>query len=219
MQINLKDLTKAIEEQTYLSDMETIKYSEVSRSKKKLREHALTMVQEVATALKKDRLMQVQLVLEGKNPITFALETNIINLPLANYKKLINFFDEEEAQPVKVYFETASEYLNASHFRIDLFMDGDELVADVEGAADRLADAMSEKIKQVKEGEAAAKEAAKKKAQHNNPGMAAYFMAEAVSDIFNVSNEAALYRLKSLGLVDSGVQHQSAVYDFLDLLA
>ena len=161
MQINLKDLTKAIEEQTYLSDMETIKYSEVSRSKKKLREHALTMVQEVATALKKDRLMQVQLVLEGKNPITFALETNIINLPLANYKKLINFFDEEEAQPVKVYFETASEYLNASHFRIDLFMDGDELVADVEGAADRLADAMNEKIKQVKEGEAAAKEAAK----------------------------------------------------------
>lgn len=161
MQINLKDLTKAIEEQTYLSDMETIKYSEVSRSKKKLREHALTMVQEVATALKKDRLMQVQLVLEGKNPITFALETNIINLPLANYKKLINFFDEEEAQPVKVYFETASEYLNASHFRIDLLMDGDELVADVEGAADRLADAMSEKIKQVKEGEVAAKEAAK----------------------------------------------------------
>ena len=159
MQINLKDLTKAIEEQTYLSDMETIKYSEVSRSKKKLREHALTMVQEVATALKKDRLMQVQLVLEGKNPITFALETNIINLPLANYKKLINFFDEEEAQPVKVYFETASEYLNASHFRIDLFMDGDELVADVEGAANRLANAMSEKIKQVKEGEAAAKEA------------------------------------------------------------
>lgn len=161
MQINLKDLTKTIEEQTYLSDMETIKYSEVSRSKKKLREHALTMVQEVATALKKDRLMQVQLVLEGKNPITFALETNIINLPLANYKKLINFFDEEEAQPVKVYFETASEYLNASHFRIDLFMDGDELVNDPEGAADRLADAMREKIKQVKEGEAAAKEVAK----------------------------------------------------------
>lgn len=161
MQINLKDLTKAIEEQTYLSDMETIKYSEVSRSKKKLREHALTMVQEVATALKKDRLMQVQLVLEGKNPITFALETNIINLPLANYKKLINFFDEEEAQPVKVYFETASKYLNASHFRIDLFMDGDELVNDPEGAADRLADTMREKIKQVKEGEAAAKEVAK----------------------------------------------------------
>ncbi|TXG07757.1 hypothetical protein [Lactobacillus delbrueckii] len=171
MQINLKDLTKAIEEQTYLSDMETIKYSEVSRSKKKLREHALTMVQEVATALKKDQLIQVQLVLEGKNPITFALETNIINLPLANYKKLINFFDEEEAQPVKVYFETASEYLNASHFRIDLFMDGDELVADVEGAADRLADAMSEKIKQVKEGEAAAKEAKakEKEAKEDKP--------------------------------------------------
>lgn len=60
---------------------------------------------------------------------------------------------------------------------------------------------------------------AKGKASRNNPGMAAYFMADAVSEIFNVSNEAALYRLKSLGLVDSGVQHQSAVYDFLGLFA
>jgi Zn-dependent peptidase ImmA (M78 family) len=59
----------------------------------------------------------------------------------------------------------------------------------------------------------------KKKVQHNNAGVAAYLMAEAVSEIFNVSNEAALYRLKSLGLVGSDVQHQSAVYDFLDLLA
>lgn len=59
----------------------------------------------------------------------------------------------------------------------------------------------------------------KKKVQHNNPGMVACYMAVAVSEIFNVSNEAALYRLKSLGLVDSGIQHQSAVYDFLDLLA
>ena len=44
-------------------------------------------------------------------------------------------------------------------------------------------------------------------------------MAEAVSEIFNVSNEAALYRLKSLGLVSSDVQHQSGIYDFLDILA
>lgn len=59
----------------------------------------------------------------------------------------------------------------------------------------------------------------KKKVQHNNPGVAAYLMAEAVSEIFNVSNEAALYRLKSLGLVGSEVQYQSTIYDFLDLLA
>ena len=161
MKINLNEITKAIEEQEYLSDMENIKYADVSRSKSKLRVHAEKMVHEVALALKKGSLMQVQLVLEGKNPITFALETNIINLPLANYKKLINFFENEEEVPVKVYFETASEYLNASHFRIDLFMDGDELAADVEGAADRLADAMSEKIKQIRENEKAAREAAK----------------------------------------------------------
>lgn len=59
----------------------------------------------------------------------------------------------------------------------------------------------------------------KKKVQNTNPNIVAYLMAEAVSDIFNVSNEAALYRLKSLGLVGADVQHQSAIYDFLDLLA
>lgn len=161
MKINLKDLTQAIEDQAYLSDMETIKYADVSRSKKKLREHAAKMVSEVALALKKKSLMQVQLVLEGKSPITFALETNVVNLPLAYYKKLINFFDEDEEVPVKVYFETANDDLNASHFRIDLLMDGEDLVADPDKATDLLTSAMSEKIKQIKENEKAAREAAK----------------------------------------------------------
>lgn len=161
MKINLNEITKAIEEQEYLSDMETIKYADVSRSKSKLRVHAEKMVHEVALALKKGSLMQVQLVLEGKNPITFALETNIINLPLANYKKLINFFENEEELPVKVYFETASEYVNASKFRIDLLLTGDELVADEDKATDLLTNAMSEKLKQIRENEKAAREAAK----------------------------------------------------------
>lgn len=151
MKINLNEITKAIEEQEYLSDMETIKYADVSRSKSKLHVHAEKMVHEVALALKKGSLMQVQLVLEGKNPITFALETNIINLPLANYKKLINFFENEEEVPVKVYFETASEYVNASKFRIDLLLTGDELVADEDKATDLLTNAMSEKLKQIRE--------------------------------------------------------------------
>ena len=60
-----------------------------------------------------------------------------INLPLANYKKLINFFENEEEVPVKVYFETASEYVNASKFRIDLLLTGDELVADEDKATDQ----------------------------------------------------------------------------------
>ena len=89
------------------------------------------------------------------------METNIINLPLANYKKLINFFENEEEVPVKVYFETASEYVNASKFRIDLLLTGDELVADEDKATDLLTDAMSEKIKQIRENEKAAREAAK----------------------------------------------------------
>ncbi len=63
--------------------------------------------------------------------------------------------------PVKVYFETANDDLNASHFRIDLLMDGEDLVADPDKATDLLTSAMSEKIKQIKENEKAAREAAK----------------------------------------------------------
>lgn len=62
-------------------------------------------------------------------------------------------------------------------------------------------------------------EEAKKKVKNNRGNIVAYRMAEAVSEIFNVSTEAALYRLKALGLVGPDVKHQSGIYDFLDLLA
>ena len=62
-------------------------------------------------------------------------------------------------------------------------------------------------------------EETRKKVSGNNPGLLSYFMADAVSETFNVSHEAALYRLKSLGLVGADVQYQgSAVFDFLDLM-
>lgn len=157
----IKEITKQIEDETYLSDMETIKYSEVSRSKAKLKQHAEKMVKEVAAALKHDSLMQVQLVLDGREPITFALETNIVNLPLSYYKKLINFYEEDEEVEVNVYFETMNEHLNASKFRIDLLAGGDEVVNNPEEVTEKLVTAMEEKFTQIKEGQKLAKEKAK----------------------------------------------------------
>lgn len=151
MKIKLTILTDKIENEDYLQDLETIKYAEVAKSKTKLKEFATKMVKEVVAALKHESLVQTKLEISGQRPITFLLETNIINLPYSNYKKIANFFEEEQEYPVQVYFETASEYLNASGFRIDLLASQEELLEKPNEVIDKLVEQMQEKIKTVRE--------------------------------------------------------------------
>lgn len=151
MKINLKDLTEKIENEDYLQDLETVKYAEISKSKKKLREYAEKMVKETVAAIKHDSLIQTQLAVSGQRPVTFALEVNIINLPYSNYKKISNFFEEGVDYDVNVYFETRSEYLNASKFRIDQIATEKELLEDPDAISDILVDSMLEKLKVVRE--------------------------------------------------------------------
>ena len=87
MKIKQEEITKKIEEQDYLQDLETIKYSEITKTK--LKNIATKMISEAVQAFKHDSLIQTQLAISGRRPMTFALESNIINLPFANYKKNI----------------------------------------------------------------------------------------------------------------------------------
>lgn len=151
MKINLKDLTEKIENQDYIQDLETVKYAEISKSKKKIREYAAKMVKEAAAALKHDSLLQTQLAVDGRRPVTFALEANIINLPYSNYKKIANFFEEDEAYPVRVYFETRSEFVNVSGFRIDELATEEEILNDQDQVVDKLVAAISEKLQVIRE--------------------------------------------------------------------
>ncbi len=151
MKINLKDLTEKIENQDYIQDLETVKYAQVSKSKKKLTEYATKMVKEVAAALKHNSLLQTQLAIDGQRPVTFALETDIINLPYSNYKKISSFFEEDQEYPLYVYFETRSEYINVSGFRIDQLATEEEINGDADAVIAKLVDAMTEKLKQVRE--------------------------------------------------------------------
>ncbi len=111
MKIKQEEITKKIEEQDYLQDLETIKYSEITKTK--LKNIATKMINEAVQAL---------LAISGRRPMTFALESNIINLPFANYKKISNFCNNEDEYEVNIYFETISEYVNVSHFRIDILV-------------------------------------------------------------------------------------------------
>ncbi|KJY60294.1 hypothetical protein [Lactobacillus apis] len=151
MKINLTDLAERIEEQNYLQDLETVKYADISKSKAELKELATKMVKETVAAIKHNSLSHVALEVTGQRPVTFILENNIINLPYSNYKKVSNFFEEGKDYPIYVYFETQSEFLNASNFRIDQLATEDEIMQSEDEVTAKLVEAIEEKITQVRE--------------------------------------------------------------------
>lgn len=164
VEINQETITKKIEDQDYLQDLETVKYSELNKTK--IKNFASKMIQEVVQAGKHDSLIQTQVAVSGQRPVTFALESNIINLPFANYKKINNFFNNEIPVPVNIYFETISDYINVSHFRIDILASLEEIIANEEKYSKILADNIVEKLKEVrayKKPEPAAKKTTTKK--------------------------------------------------------
>lgn len=163
MKINLTDLIDKIEKQDYIQDLETVKYADVSHSKKKLKAYAAKMVKEVVAALKHNSLVQTQLAISGQRPVTFALETNIINLPYRNYKRISNFFEEGKDYETNVYFETISDYINVSHFRIDQLATDDEIANKSDELTDQLVDDMVTKLKEIREYKKPEKKAAPKK--------------------------------------------------------
>lgn len=154
MKIKLNELVNKIENEDYIQDQETVKYGEVSKSKTKLKSYASQMVKEVVAAYKHDSLIRTSLEVTGQRPVLFSLETNIINLPYSNYKRIYNFTDEETENDLNLYFETSSEYLNVSGFRIDLLATEAELLADEAAIVEKLTTAMSEKLQTVREYEA-----------------------------------------------------------------
>ena len=140
MKIKQEEITKKIEEQDYLQDLETIKYSEITKTK--LKNIATKMINEAVQAFKHDSLIQTQLAISGRRPV--------INLPFANYKKISNFCNNEDEYEVNIYFETISEYVNVSHFRIDILGSSDEIVADPEKYSALLVKAIEEKIEVIR---------------------------------------------------------------------
>lgn len=151
MEINLKALNEKIENQDYIQDLETVKYADISKSKSKIKPYAEKMIKEVVAAFKHNSLIQTQLAVTGQRPVTFSLETNIINLPYSNYKRIANFFDEGQEYPLNVYFETRSEYVNVSGFRIDQLATEEETEQDTAKVVDQLVEAIIEKLTTVRE--------------------------------------------------------------------
>ena len=142
MKILLKDLLEKIENEDYIQDLETEKYSALTKAK--VRAISKNLVKQVLAAMKNDSLAHVQLDITGQRPASFILETNVVNLPYANYKKISNFVSAEEQLPVKIYFEVSSEYINASKFWIEELADTDDV--NEEEIANRFAELINQKL-------------------------------------------------------------------------
>ncbi|MCZ3621782.1 hypothetical protein [Lactobacillus mulieris] len=146
MKILLKDLLEKIENEDYIQDLETEKYSALTKSKVKT--ISQNLVKQVLAALKHNSLAHVQLDVTGQRPASFILETNVVNLPYANYKKIGNFVSADEPLPVKIYFEVSSEYINASKFWIEELAGVDDLNEEI--IADHFANLINQKLVDVR---------------------------------------------------------------------
>ncbi|MFC2694989.1 MAG: hypothetical protein ACFN0Y_03130 [Lactobacillus sp.] len=136
MNIKLADLTKKVADQAYLQNLQTFKNADLTKTK--LTQVAKALVKEAQTAASNGSLLQTQLTITGRRPVTFGLELNIVNLPYDDYKKIANFCQEDQDYEVNVYVTTSSDYINASKFRIDQLATSDELAADPEQVTAKL---------------------------------------------------------------------------------
>ncbi|MQS53024.1 hypothetical protein [Companilactobacillus mishanensis] len=81
------------------------------------------------------KLSQVMIhVVDAEFEINFYLETDIINLPFDDYKKVIHFFEDGQETDTKVYLSTRCDYLNASKFHIDHISDDEVTEAQAKNA-------------------------------------------------------------------------------------
>ncbi|WP_155287398.1 hypothetical protein [Lacticaseibacillus zhaodongensis] len=97
-----------------------------------------TAIEQLATAINgataAGELMRATLTVSTPEPTLISLETGVINLPLANAKKVGGFFEPDEIVPVKIYLVVESKFLNASGLHISLLATSGDFAKDSSSA-------------------------------------------------------------------------------------
>ncbi|WP_261806317.1 hypothetical protein [Lapidilactobacillus luobeiensis] len=82
---------------------------------------AAALLTQAADLLDEGRLGYASYALGGEPAAEFSVELSPVNLPMADYKKVNQFFTDETAPvALNLYLVTRAEHLNVSHFHIDL---------------------------------------------------------------------------------------------------
>ncbi|WP_010624769.1 hypothetical protein [Companilactobacillus versmoldensis] len=132
MKITMNDFKEKIENDDF-------KQNTLDISKDDLLKEDLWSIQKAAEQIKQDlsdgKLSQVMIhTVDSEFPIDFYLESDIINLPFDDAKKVIHFFEDGQETETKLYLSTRCDYLNASKFHIDHISDGDMTDAQAKNA-------------------------------------------------------------------------------------
>lgn len=96
-----------------------------------------TAIQTVLDALDTGHIARYEITIKMKkgDPVKFHLDTNLINVPMAEAERLDNkLLDKEPAYPVNLYMVIEGEDVNKSNLRIDELANE----TDLEGAVDPL---------------------------------------------------------------------------------
>lgn len=113
------------------------------------------LAEAINSATAAGELMRATLTITGgKEPVLVSFETGVINMPLANAKKVGGFLEADEIVPVNIYLVTESKYLNASGLRIDKVADSDEFAANTASLVQGVASDVAEKLTHIGEEEA-----------------------------------------------------------------
>ena len=92
MEIEVKQYQTKIAAESYQNFTLEVKLTR-RLAQKKLQDSLKQLCQQIQDAVAKGYLAQGQLIISGLPfPITFALQTGIINLPFQDYQKVNNFF-------------------------------------------------------------------------------------------------------------------------------
>ena len=116
----MQDYCQAIAQQDY--DWQSINLTTKQVESKQLSATLSAFYVQLTDDLQANKLAKLQIMVDDADDLTsFAVETSIINLPWADTKKVINFFNNDEIVPANLYFIIESPVVNQSSFRIDEF--------------------------------------------------------------------------------------------------
>lgn len=88
---------------------------------------AAALIASVQELLDEGRLGFSSYEVTAEPAVKFSLEMSPVNLPMTDFKKVNQFFEDETALvPVKIYLVTRSEFINVSKLHIDLLGDSDQ---------------------------------------------------------------------------------------------
>lgn len=114
-------------------------------------------VETVIDALDTGHLGKYQITIKVRkgDPVVFHLDTNLINIPMAEAERLDGkLLDKEISYPVNLYMVMESEDVNKSGLRIDELANETDLSGDIDSLVERLQEWLAEHLADVMEARA-----------------------------------------------------------------